>query len=105
MHRRMSETILRRSLGAALLLALPLLAGCGVANPVAPIVSPSHQSGATVVVGKATKNPNHGGGSRNNTQRTGSSSGAPSGAMSGGTTSGQFSDPGNGEVNEPLVIE
>jgi hypothetical protein len=104
MHRRMSETILRRSLGAALLLTLPLLAGCGVANPVAPIVSPSHQSGAAAVVAKATKNPNHGGGSKN-TQRTGTSSPGPSGAMSGGTTSGQFSDPGKGEVNEPLVTE
>jgi hypothetical protein len=106
MDRRMSESILRRSLGAALLLALPLLAGCGVqnrANPFAPVISPSSQSGSLAEDARASKpNKGKGQGAQNKTQ---TSSGTTSGKTTGGVTSGNFGNPSDGEPNEPLVIE
>ena len=96
--------IKRHALNAALGMLLAVVAGCGVANPVAPIVTPSSQSGAATVA-RALKNPHHGQGQQNNAQSSsGKSSGMYSGSA-GGVTSGQFSDPTEGEPDEPLVIE
>ena len=103
MHRT-SSSIRRHALNAALGTLLLVLAGCGsIGNPVAPIVTPSNQAGTPVEAAKALKHDHTNGRSTGHDTQT--TSGGPSGAYSGGGTSGSFSNPGDGEPNEPLVIE
>lgn len=102
MNRRRSS-IQRRALGAALALVLPLLVGCGAANPIAPIVDPSNQTSMHAMVAKSSKHGHPNG--RSTQKNSQGSSGTSSGKSSGGVTSGPFTDPGTGEPGEPLIIE
>ena len=91
MHRTLSS-IRRNALNAALGLLLLVLAGCGH-NPVAPVVTPSSQSGAAVTA-KVEKNPNHANGL---TRRNPGSSSS--------MTPGSMKDPWEGESDEGFLTE
>lgn len=102
MHRT-SSSIRRHALNAVLGTLLLVLAGCGsMGNPVAPIVTPSNQAGTLAVAARSSKHTHTNGHATHDTQTT---TGAPAGAYSGGGTAGSFSNPGDGEPNEPLITE